>query len=535
MIGIEEFYNILDDYTLNDNKEEFTKYASSLGVYSERAEGKFMIRYKFTGGIVLPSELRGIANILDKIEYDSIHFTTRQDIQFHHLSADELKFVMDKCEKLNITSLGSGGPTTRNIQISPLSGVDVDEKYDITDYVLKGSEYLLEVDPVYTLPKKYKISFSNTYEDTVNATVSDLGFIAAIKDGEKGFVVYGGGGMGMMPSVAIKLYDFDKAENITYHMLAMRNIFNEHGERKIKAKARVRHILQRLGEDEFRRIYIKEVNSLKKELNLKLNITENKKQYELKPLTAKREYPLIKFSKFRSIIYKQKQSGYYSLYIHPYLGDMSRESLTRLLDVVELLDYRVSIRLTNTQGFYIRDIKEYDVGKFIHAIDYYPQKVFSSVACTGSTTCKKGILHSKEMLNSILNNLQSERHTTLINIPKMHISGCPNSCGQHQIGVLGLCGRLRKKKLGPMPYYGIFINGKLSKNTSLGYEIGELPGKKIIDFLREVSFLKRESKIKEFEVFFKEKEEDIKNIITTLGDIDEEDGNLYLDYKSDLD
>ncbi|MEF9953054.1 MAG: nitrite/sulfite reductase [Clostridium sp.] len=534
MISLNSFLDILREYKKTGNNEIFSKYSSLFGVYSERDNNRFMIRYKFTGGIILPSELMGIAEVLRDLEYKTIHFTTRQDIQFHHLTIDELESVMIKCNERGLISLASGGPTTRNIQISPLAGVDINEDYNVTEYVLEASKYILNEDPSYTLPKKYKVSISNNFNDTVNATVSDLGFIATVKNNIKGFKVYGGGGMGIMPSPGIELCEFDSSENITYHILAMRNIFDQYGERKIKAKARVRHILQRLSEDEFIRIYTSEVKRLKKEKDLVISIKGEEKIYESKPLLSLREYPLIKFAKYRNIITKQKQKGYYSLYVHPYLGDMDINHLTKIINTIEKLNYSITLRLTNTQGFYIRDIKEQDVEKMINAIEYNPQRVFTSVSCTGSSTCKKGILHSKEMLSYLLENLKKEKHSIINNIPKIQISGCPNSCGQHQIGSLGFCGRIRRKKLGAMPYYGVFINGKLSENTSLAYEIGELPGRKILEFLKEVGNLKYQSKVRSFEAFFKEKEEDIKNIINRLSNIDEDDEGLYSDFNNSV-
>lgn len=536
MFEINEIIDLIDK-DLKDNKnEEFKRYSSLMGIYKERKNNKYMIRYRFTGGIIKPSELRGIANVLKELSYKKIHFTTRQDIQFHHLTGEELKKVVFLCNNIGISSLATGGPAIRNIQLSPLTGVIKDEDYDISPYVLKASKYFLEENTLYTLPKKYKVSISNNQEDTVNAKISDLGIITKVKNGIRGFEVYGAGGLGNSPNVGILLCDFDTSENLIYHILAMRNIFDKYGNREIKAKARVRHILKKVGEVEFKKLYEEEVTNLKKSENLKIVLEDGsyaEVEYEKSYEVGYDVHPLIKFGRYRNLIVKQKQRGYYSVYIHPNLGDISYEYISKITEVISLLGYDVSLRLTNTQGIYIRDIKAPDVERFLRMLpDIYTDDIFSSVSCTGASTCKLGILKSKNLLSDIIETFREEKKSIRRALPRIYISGCPNSCGQHLKGQIGLCGRVKNDKLGLVPYYGIFVDGDLKK-PSLAYELGEVPARNIVEFLVELAKLKHVSKIRNFNVFLKEKEDFIKNLINKFSKCDSYNEDFYIDIGDD--
>ncbi|KMT23326.1 nitrite/sulfite reductase [Clostridium cylindrosporum] len=539
MFTVNEFIDIFEKSLSGEDVDSFKKYSSLMGIYTERNDGRYMIRYRFNGGVIKPTELEGIANVLKELEFNKIHFTTRQDLQFHRLTAEELKKVLSLCEGVGISSRGTGGPSTRNIQISPLSGVVKDEDYDITPYVLKATNYVLNDDPIYTLPKKYKVSVSNNFKDTVNATISDLGIITKKKSGKKGFKVYGAGGLGNSPNVSILLCEFDEAENILYHILAMRKIFDEHGDREVRAKARIRHILKRLGEEEFRNLYISELEEFKKDPSLKIVLSKEdeeaiEKSYEKYYETGYDAHPLIKFGRYRNIITKQKQRGYYSLYIHPHGGDMSYDEIVKILDVIKGLDYEVSLRLTNTQGFYVRDIKSNDVEKFLNALpSTETEDIFTSVSCTGAGTCKLGILKSKNLLHEIVRVFKDEKKSIRKSLPRVYISGCPNSCGQHLKGEIGLCGRAKKAAKGLVPYFGIFVNGNLSENPSLGYEIGAIPARNIPSFFVELAGLKLDSKIKGFKEFYEENKSGVESLIEKYSQFDEENDEFYTEFGVD--
>lgn len=251
-----------------------------------------------------------------------------------------------------ITTKGTGGNTVRNVECSPLSGVSYDDVFDVTPYVKVATDYLIKDPSTMNLPRKYKIGFSNSKEDTGNATISDLGFIAKIKDGVKGFEVYAGGGFGANPRVSLKLSDFSPDTDILYYIQGLKELFEKEGDRTNKNKARIRYIVKRLGEEKFLEELKGYVERVKNRINLDVNI--ECKLEEINPRQEKIE------KGYENIIFPEKQKEFYSIYVHAQSGNLRAESLDSVTGFVESLDYETTYRVTNTQGFFVRSLRGKD-------------------------------------------------------------------------------------------------------------------------------------------------------------------------------
>ncbi|WP_243156219.1 nitrite/sulfite reductase [Clostridium sp. C2-6-12] len=262
--SVEEFKNNLQLF--NDGKiEDFKSFTSIMGIYKERLTETYMVRARIPGGCTTLEQLKEINEIAKKYEGIQIRFTTRQDIQFHSVKIEDLGEILDDLIKAGLTTKAAGGDGVRNVACSPLSGVAVDEVFDVTPYMKAVANYMLEDPKNLKLPRKYKIAFSNSLEDTVNATITDIGFIAKIVNGKRGFEVYGAGGLGGGPRVGIKLEDFIDHKDPLYYIQAMKQIFEREGDRENRHKARLRFVLQRLGEEAFREMFKAELDKVRTE------------------------------------------------------------------------------------------------------------------------------------------------------------------------------------------------------------------------------------------------------------------------------
>ncbi|WP_241393241.1 nitrite/sulfite reductase [Clostridium saccharobutylicum] len=318
-----------------------------MGIYKERLIETYMIRPRIPGGCITLKQLKAISEIAKKYGGNQIRFTTRQDIQFHSVKADDLNNLLEELMKAELTTKAAGGDGVRNIACSPLSGVATDEIFDVTPYMKAVANYMMDDPKNLKLPRKYKIAFSNSLEDTVNATITDIGFIAKIVDGKRGFEVYGAGGLGRNPSVGIKLEDFIDHNDALYYVQAMKQIFEREGDRTNRHKARLRFVLQRLGEEKFREVLKIELDKVRTEKDLKLNIDYKDEDLEdIKQINQKQWD-----EKYQNRIINQKQEGHYSVYIHPISGNVTTDNLDIILDFLTNLNYKVSLRLTMTQGF----------------------------------------------------------------------------------------------------------------------------------------------------------------------------------------
>jgi len=225
----------------------FRGYRVPMGVYEQRAAGKFMVRIRIGAGLVLPHQLERIAQLSKTYGNGIIHVTTRQDIQIHEVAIENTPDVLEGLLEAGLSSRGGGGNTVRNITACPGAGFCPDEQFDVTPHSIAVAEYLLQDRSSFNLPRKYKIVFSGCSTDCAFASVADLGFFAHIRNGVKGFSVYAGGGLGSNPRVAVMIEEFVEASEIFEVAEAIKRLFDKHGDRANRHKARLRYVLARLG------------------------------------------------------------------------------------------------------------------------------------------------------------------------------------------------------------------------------------------------------------------------------------------------
>ncbi|MEG0320165.1 MAG: nitrite/sulfite reductase, partial [Niameybacter sp.] len=255
---IEDFRKVGQKFVSKEmSMMEFKHASGGMGVYAHRGGEKFMVRFRIPSGMTDVREMKLVRDITEKYGLKGIHFTTRQAIQLHGLDIEPICDIMKEALELDIYTRGSGGNFPRNVAISPLSGVDRDEAFDVTPYALAVGNHFLERIYTYKLPRKLKVSFSSSEEDSAHCTVQDLGFLAVDKDGKEYFKIYLGGGLGRNPRVAAILDELIEPSDVLYHIEGMICMFKAEGDYENKNKARVRYILERMGEEEFLKCYKK--------------------------------------------------------------------------------------------------------------------------------------------------------------------------------------------------------------------------------------------------------------------------------------
>ncbi|WP_246615253.1 nitrite/sulfite reductase [Clostridium thailandense] len=530
--SMENFKENLQKYK-ESKLEAFKPFGASMGIYEERLTETYMVRPRIPGGVITLEQLKAISEIAKKYAKSKIHFTSRQDIQFHSVEIDDLNNVLEDLIKAQLTTMGAGGNTVRNVGCSPLSGVAKDDVFDVTPYVKIVTNHLISDPTNMNLPRKFKVAFSNSAEDTGNATISDLGFIAKIVDGKKGFEVYGGGGLGGSARAALKLSDFIEANEVLYYVQAMKEVFENEGDRNNRHKARLRFVVHRLGEEDFVELFRKQLSKVKNEKKLNINIDLEQEEKE-----SIKSSDISTDKKYDNIVFPEKQSGYYSLYVHPQNGDISTDNLDNIINYLTNLEYEASIRLTLTQGMFIRDLKEKDIQDLLQVTSKFSSNFDfdNSITCAGPRICKLGICNSQGLLIHIKETFEKVKEELKVELPRIFISGCPNSCGQHQKGSIGFCGKAKRTEDGLVPTYSVFFGGKVGADiVKLGQAYGDIPAKKISEFLLELAVLKRNSFYESFEEFIENKPSEIKELMTkyTVFESFGENPDLYCDFGSE--
>lgn len=463
------------------SKMDYKGISGGYGVYAQRDQKSFMIRLRFSSGVVTKSQLHKVYEFAKKYNLDGIHFTTRQAIQLHDLDVDGICNIMEEGIKNNIFTRGSGGNFPRNVGLSPLSGVDPDEAFDVTPYAVATDKHFMSKITTYHLPRKLKVSYSSCQLDSAHATVQDLGFMAVMKDNKPYFNVFVGGGLGKKPTIGLELDELIEPKDVLYYVEGLTKLFMDEGDYTNKHKARVRYMVYRLGEEEFIKKF-KEYASREKE--------NNNLDIDIETINYPNEDG-VETSIKNCRLFQQKQKGYYSVYIHPIGGQIKLSELEKLLTALD--KYRnASIRLAMTEGIFIINLDGKEAENILEISKGFSgcTSIEKSISCIGLPRCQMGIENSQKMLHEIIDYFKSNSNgdRTILNaMPRIYISGCMNSCGVHQIGAIGLTGKKKKANGEMCDAFEMFVDGDFEYGkTRLGKSLGDFKADEIPKMLYEI-------------------------------------------------
>ncbi|HHX60775.1 MAG TPA: nitrite/sulfite reductase [Epulopiscium sp.] len=484
-----EDYKLLINEVLRGAKttKDIKPSLGGMGVYEQSDKGTFMVRVRVPAGVLQINELQAIYEIAHLYGVKTVHLTSRQAVQFHGVTLEQTSQIMEKLLQQNLITVGSGGNKPRNIACSPLSGVEQGEAFDVLPYALSSYEHMIKHLDQYNLPRKYKVSFSNTAEDTANATVADVGFIAFTQEGNKYFKVFAGGGLGRNPKTATVLEDKIPACEALYYIQGAKELFEDEGDRTNRNKARLRYVAERLGEEDF----IKRLKGYVQKVKARENLL----------ITQGIERVIAKKGKITKTVhrhlYPQNQEGLYSVYIHPKRGYIDVQNVEKILTYLKDIE-QSELRLTMGQGFYIINLNGEEADALLDKVEALnlDQSFLKMTVCTGSSVCQIGIGNTEALIDSIYKRFKRISPKVQKALPHIHISGCLNSCGTHQISELGLCGKKAKIDGTVTDVYTVFEGGKKGFNhTVFGEPIKEVPAQDIPQMLYEMAKIRSKNSI----------------------------------------
>ncbi|MEM9648579.1 MAG: HEPN domain-containing protein [Bacteroidota bacterium] len=456
------------------DEEKFRSLRLARGVYGQRQQGVQMVRIKLPYGKVTSNQLLRICDVSDEYSRGRLHITTRQDIQIHYVDLERTPELWAELERDDVTLREACGNTVRNVTASETAGIDVNEPFDVSPYAHAVFQYFLRNPIGQEMGRKFKVSFSASDADTGLSYMHDLGFIAKIKNGERGFKVMLAGGLGSQPRHADELYSFLPTDKIIPLMEGVIRVFDRHGERKSRAKARMKFLLKDIGLDGFKVLLEEEQLAIPHQ-----TYPINAESYP-QPLVAEVEVPEVTIQdqeafnawKLTNLV-PQKQKGYVAIGIKVLLGDFYTDKardLARLVQKYAAGEIRLSLR----QNILIPYVKEALVPFFYTELEKLGfveagyNKALDITACPGTDTCNLGIASSTGIAEELERVIKAE-YPQYIRNPDVviKISGCMNACGQHNmanIGFQGMSIRTKDKLVAPALQVllggGNFGNGK---------------------------------------------------------------------------
>jgi len=452
-----------------------------------------MQRIKIPYGGLNAAQLETLAELAEEYSDGIAHVTTRQDFQLHFIHIEDTPALMRRLAAAGITTREACGNTVRNVTGCPIAGVCRTEAFDVTPYAKALAYFLLGHPDTQNFGRKFKISFSGCAEEACAlAHLHDIGAVAAVRDGKRGFAFYVGGGLGTVPQQAKLLSDFVPEEELLPLAQAIGLVFARLGEKKNRNTARLKFVIQKLGLEEFRRIVAEERKTLQPDprwtdylKDVPAYREEGRKPGALLQITGARD---IDFERWRQTnAYAQKQDGYVTATITLPLGDITADQLRSLADIARRYT-RETVRTTVEQNIVLRWVSESDLPALyadLKAADLAQAgaaTIVDVVSCPGTDTCKLGISSSRGLAAELRSRMLAKGYELDAAIRGLHIkvSGCFNSCGQHHVADLGFYGVNRNKNGYTVPHFQLVLGGKWEENAgAYGLAIGAVPSKRI--------------------------------------------------------
>ena len=435
------------------------KLGAPFGVYVEK-DGRYMARVRTLNGKLTPEQLRFTAEIMQSHNISYAHFTSRRDIQVHGVSPDKVFSTLMDFGKKGMVFKGGGGNTFRSIAGSPYAGVSKTEAFDTTPYMHAVWEFIFSYEKAFTLGRKFKLAFSPDSSDEANCAVQDMGLLAVLKEGKRGFKVYGGGGLGRGAALGIELVPFLPAERVVQCVVAAIDLFSELGERQDRTKARLRFLRQKMGDDEFRNLFLEYLE--KSDAPLLDNLRELDYAEIAELLAVFNDPPPDNAAYNGWLVRSVKETRFddvVSVRLHIRNSTFSPEDLRTLAAMLSEIGAPY-IRLTARQDLIVPMVHKTALPAIYKTLrgplseQVATDGIFSKhiISCIGAEVCSMGLINSpavadeiSESLDALFADYQDIRDEVYNDvIDGIRISGCGSSCAANQIAAIGFNGHKKR-------------------------------------------------------------------------------------------
>ena len=514
------------------------------GVYEQRQDGVYMLRVRIAGGTFSLDQGRELADLAREYGNGLLHPTTRQDIQLHELDIGDTPVVMRRLYRVGLTSKGGGGNTVRNVTACPYAGICPHECFDVTPAAQAVTEHLIALDGSYNLPRKYKIAFSGCSSDCALGQVADLGFIAKKKDGQPGFTLYAGGGLGASSRVGDLLEEWTPASDVLRVAETVRRLFDRLGDRGNRNRARLRYVFERIGKREFRKQFRQELQQLSDSAapvwSGELNLSEEQE--------GSSGLPHIRYSEGGLRYVEQRQKGQCAVPLELPLGFVSADDFEEICVLASKFSGKGGLRTTRAQNLLIRFVDEkdlFDLQAALSRLELNPVKpgaIGQFVSCAGAATCRLGLCLARGAARAAADKLDSaEIGPDALDEFRVYINGCPNACGHQPVGPIGFYGVAQRVEGRLMPAYRVTVGGRCdAKGARLGSYAGQIPAKAMPNLLVELAddFEKRRQQGESLDVYIdRQGGERFREIIAGHSEAPayDDDPDCYRDFGADED
>jgi sulfite reductase (ferredoxin) len=452
-------------------------YFRSWGVYTQgdgvgviggkNGEGKampfFMVRIRIPNGLMRSDQVRAIANLAEKYGRGVADITVRQNIQLHWVTIESLPEVLQSLWNVGLTTTGACGDVARNITGCPLAGLDGEELIDASPLALQIDRELGGNSEFYNLPRKFKISITGCRHWCSYPEINDIGLTATTRrragKSEVGFTLRVGGGLSTNPHLAVALDAFVKPEQVIQVVRGVAEIFRA-GEvlRQSREKARLKFLFLEHGWT---------ADTFLAELQQRIGFSLDPGEREDIPADIHRDHVGV---------HAQKQPGLVYVGASVLRGRITPQQLNLAADLADrYADGHV--RNTVMQNLLIVNVRKESASLVADTLTAAGLPVQASVfargtiSCTGSEFCKLALTETKSFARWLTEELE-DRLPAFKEQLKLHITGCPNSCGQHWIADIGIEGKKIKQNGKMVDAYYFCVGGSVGQFAAIARPVG---------------------------------------------------------------
>jgi sulfite reductase (ferredoxin) len=419
----------------------------------------FMMRIGIPNGIVSSSQLRVIGGLARKYARNLADITVRQNIQLHWLTIESLPEIVDALDAIGLSPKGACGDVVRNVTGCPLAGVAADELIDAAPLAAEISQLLKGNPDFYNLPRKFKISVTGCPSWCSYPEINDIALTATKHDGHVGYSLRVGGGLSKEPHLAVRLNAFVLPDQAVRVARAIAEIFRDQQRlRENRNEARMKYLF------------------LKEGWTAESFLTELHSRLDFKLLPAAPEQVPDDIFRDHAGIHPQRQPGLSYVGASVLRGRLSGEQLEAAAELAERFGSG-ALRATVSQNLLFIDIPNQRTAELARELGQLGLQVDGSsfwrgaVACTGMEFCKLAITETKGFTRWIVDELE-ERLPEFDQQLRLHVTGCPNSCGQHWIADIGIEGKKIKHEGKLTDAYYFCLGGAVGQHASIARPVG---------------------------------------------------------------
>ncbi len=445
----------------------------------------YMLRVAVPYGTLSGKQMHMLAHIARKYDRDYGHFTTRQNIQFNWIKLSDAPDILADLATVEMHAIQTSGNCIRNISSDQYAGVSADEVADprpLAELLRQWSSF----HPEFTyLPRKFKICVIASEDDRAAMRLHDIGILLVEKDGELGARIFAGGGMGRTPMISPEIRDFVPFNEVVSYLEACLRVYNRHGRRDNKYKARIKILVHEMGADEYRR-QVEEEFAQMKTLGLDPPLAE------LERIAAHFAPPAYEtglpddidlsdrdFAQWvEAQVAPHKVPGYaiVNISLKPtggIPGDASSAQLDLMADLAEQYSFD-ELRVTHAQNIVLAHVKKadlYTIWKQLEAADLGTANldlISDIIACPGLDYCSLANARAIPLSQKIQQRFADLDRQKDLGELKLKISGCINACGHHHAGNIGILGVDRRG----VENYQLLLGGSGAEDVALGQITG---------------------------------------------------------------